>query len=171
MRIKLGIVAAAAGTIAAATATAALASPGPSVHSAPAPTTPTATATLPTTTASPTLPGYAKPVSKRTITLTVADNGKTIHVARGKQVVVKLVVKVKHNPDATTWWHPVTESGEALEALSPALIAHPGVTDARYRAIAKGEATLSSSRAVCPQHSDKPACHSMQGWQVTVDVR
>jgi hypothetical protein len=46
-----------------------------------------------------------------------------------------------------------------------------GVTNARSAAIAKGEATLSSSRPLGPQNSSAPTCHSMQSWQVTIDVR
>jgi len=107
----------------------------------------------------------------KTITLTAADNGRTVHVTRGEEVRVKLAVKLKQNPDPTTWWHAVTESGDALEALPQTLMAMRGVTLGRYRADAKGEATLTSSRAICPQHPGAPTCHSMQGWNVTVDVR
>jgi hypothetical protein len=115
--------------------------------------------------------GHGKPGHTKVIALTVADNGKTIHVVRGEAVMVKLAVTLKQNPDPTTWWHAVTESGDALKALPQTLMAARGVTIARYKAIAKGKATLSSSRAVCPQQSDTPTCHSVQGWQVTIDVR
>jgi hypothetical protein len=159
MRTKLGIVIAAAGTVAAATATGAFASPGTAVHPAAAHSTPAP------------LVGYSAPSQTGVTTLTVADNGKTIHVPRGRHILVRLAVNPKQNQDATTWWHGITESGDALKAQSPGIVARPGVTEARYEAIARGEATLSSSRAVCPQHPGAPSCHSMQGWQVTIDVR
>src|SRR3954453_3831407 len=46
-----------------------------------------------------------------------------------------------------------------------------GTTLGRYQAVARGEATLRTSRSVCPRHDTGPACHSMQHWNVTVDVR
>jgi len=112
-----------------------------------------------------------KPGHRKTVRLSVADNGKTIHVKRGQQIMVTLAVNLKHNPDASTWWHAVDESGNALKALPQTLMAMRGVTNARYQAVAKGKATLSSSRAVCPQHPGGPTCHSLQGWQVKIDVR
>jgi hypothetical protein len=120
-------------------------------------------------------PGYAaaeyRPAHPKVITLTAADNGRTVHVVRGEEVRVTLKVKLKQNPDPSTWWRPVTASGDALKALPQTLMARRGVTNGRYRAIAHGEATLSSSRAVCPTRPGAPTCHSMRGWQVTIDVR
>ena len=140
-------------------------------HSAPAHATPTATTSPAPTATGHSVPGHGKPGHPKAITVTSADNGKTIHVARGERVMVTLAVNLKHNPDATTWWHAITESGGALKELPQTFMVPRGVTAARYDAIAAGKATLSSTRAVCPTHSGAPTCHSMQSWHVTIDVR
>jgi hypothetical protein len=116
-------------------------------------------------------PGYGKPAHPKVLTLVAADNGRTIHVSRGEQIMVKLAVKVKQSPDPKTWWRPVTVSGDALKALPQTLMARRGMTLARYRVVGSGQAKLSSSRPICPQEPDAPACHSMLGWQVTLDAR
>lgn len=163
------IVAGAVGSAAAATA--AIASPATSVHPRPALTTPAQGSPTRTAAAGHSNPGHGKPDHVKVITLTVHDNGKTIRVSRGEQIRVTLAVDLKQNPDASTWWHAVTESGGALKPLPQTLMAARGVTNARYQVTAKGRATLSSSRAVCPSHSGAPACHSMQSWQVKITVR
>lgn len=132
--------------------------------------TATTSAPAPTATAH-VIPGHGKPGHPKVITLTVADNGKTIHVVLGEQVAVRLAVKLKHNPTAATWWHAVTESGETLKVLPSKSMAQRGVTKARYDAVAPGNATLSSSRTGCPSHPGTPTCHSMQSWQVSIEVR
>src|SRR3954452_21464889 len=179
MRIRLMIITGAVGSVAAATA--AIASPATPVHPRPTHTTPAAVTSAngraalgsPTRTAAPghSNPGHGKPGHVRVINLTVHDNGKTIRVSRGEQIRVTLAVDLKQNPDASTWWHTVTESGGALKPLPQTLMAARGVTNARYQVIAKDRATLSSSRAVCPSHWGAPACHSMQRWQVKITVR
>ena len=110
-------------------------------------------------------------MTARTITLTATDNGRHVRVHRGDTVQVLLRADPRANPDPTTWWRAIDESGPALRALPQTAISIRGTTRGRYRAAARGEATLSSSRPVCPRHGTGPTCHSMQGWNVTVDVR
>ena len=104
----------------------------------------------------------------KTITLTAADNGRIVHVHRGEYVSVRL--RLAPRTDPTTWWHGIGESGRALKVLPQTAMAMRGTTLGRFRAVARGEATLESSRSVCPQHGTGPTCHSMQGWHVTVEV-
>lgn len=106
----------------------------------------------------------------KTVTLTVADNGRHIWVHRGENVLVRLRVDPRRNPDPTTWWRAIDESGHSLRARPQTAISIRGLTRGRYQAVARGQATLSSSRSVCPQNGTGPTCHSMQGWNVTVDV-
>ena len=105
----------------------------------------------------------------KTITLTAADNGRHIHVHRGEYVLVGL--RLDPRTDPTTWWHAIDESGRPLRTLPQIAMSMRGTTLGRFRAVARGEATLESSRSVCPQHGAGPTCHSMQGWHVTVEVR
>jgi hypothetical protein len=103
------------------------------------------------------------------ITLTAADNGRHVRVRRGAHIKVRLLVDPSQDP--TTWWRPVDETGRALRALPQTLPAIRGTTLGRYKAVARGTATLSSARAACPQTGSGPTCHAIQGWTVTVDVR
>jgi hypothetical protein len=114
-------------------------------------------------------PAVAAPAS--VVTLTVADNGRQVRVHRGTHIMVRLAVNPHQDPDPTTWWHAVSESGPALRARPQTLMAARGRTLGHYLAVARGTATLSSSRAVCPQTGTGPTCHAMQGWNVTVEVR
>jgi hypothetical protein len=185
--MKLGIVTAVVGAVAAATASAALAAPSVSaptgaaggtspaaqpVKAEPATAQPVKAepATAQPVTARPDTAQSHRPPHGRTVRLTAADNGRTIRVARGEQIDVTLAVKPAAD-DATTMWHPIAESGRALTELSPPFFTPRGVTEARYLAAARGKATLTSSRAVCPQHPGAPSCHAMLGWRVTVRVR
>ncbi len=164
-----------------AAATAAIASPATSARGRSALTTPAPVTSVrgtsaqgsPTSTAAPghSNPDHGRPGHVKVFTLTVHDNGKTIRVSPGEQIRITLAVDLKQNPDASTWWHAVTQSGGALKPMPQTLMAARGVTNARYQAIAKGRSMLSSSRAVCPSRSGAPACHSMQGWQVKITVR
>jgi hypothetical protein len=106
-----------------------------------------------------------------TITLTGADNGRHVRVHRGEHVIVRLSVDLRRNPDPATWWRSITESGPALRVRPQTLFLVRGVTRSSYQAVARGEATLSSSRAACPPSDHSPTCFAMQGWSVTVDVR
>ena len=122
----------------------------------------------------PTKPAYQKPAQVKavsSVTLTEADNGRAVRVHMGEQILVRLAVNPRRDPDPTTWWRAVDESGSALQARPQTALAIRGLTRGRYRAVAGGEATLSSSRAVCPPTGPGPACHAMRGWSVTVDVR
>jgi hypothetical protein len=124
------------------------------------------------TTALVAAPGTADAATRaaRTVTLTVADNGRHIRVHKGENVLVRLRVDPRQNPDPTTWWRAIDESGHSLRARPQTAISIRGLTRGRYQAVARGQATLSSSRSVCPQNGTGPTCHSMQGWNVTVDV-
>lgn len=105
----------------------------------------------------------------RSITLTDADSGRRVYLRRDTYVLVSL--RVGPHSDSTTWWRGISEHGRALQVRPQTAMSMRGVTLARFQAVARGEATLSSSRAVCPQHGTGPTCHSMQSWSVTVDVR
>ena len=107
----------------------------------------------------------------RRITLTAGDNGRRIRMRRGEYVLVRLRVDPRTSPEPTTWWRAIGESGRPLTARPQTAVSVRGLTRGRYQAVARGEAILSSSRSVCPQHRNGPMCHSMQRWNVTVDVR
>ena len=177
MKIKVMLAIAAMATVAATPATAVAAAPAPPkpASAKPTPAKPTPVKPTPTTptpaTAKPTTakPTTAKPASR--VTLTVADNGRQVRVHRGEQVLVRLSVNPRRDPDPTTWWRAIDESGRALQARPQTAIAIRGTTRGRYQAVARGTAVLSSSRAVCPAQNNGPTCHALQGWSVTVDVR
>ena len=116
-------------------------------------------------------PGTAEGATVKRITLTIRDNGRHIRVHLGDNVLVRLRVNPHTSPDPTTWWRPIAEDGGSLTVRPQTAMSVRGTTLGRYRAVARGEATLSSTRSVCPQHGNGPTCHSMQGWNVTVDVR
>jgi hypothetical protein len=113
----------------------------------------------------------ASAYGRSTVTLTASDNGHTVRVHRGTWINVLLQVNPQQSPSRSTWWNTVAESGRALSARPQTLMLVRGTTMGRFRAVARGEATLSSTRAVCPTVPGQPTCHSMQGWSVTVDVR
>jgi len=173
MRFRMAVAIAAAVipvAIAAAPISAGASTPTPTK---PAPTKPAPTKPAPTKPA-PTKPAYQKPAQVKavsSVTLTEADNGRAVRVHMGEQILVRLAVNPRRDPDPTTWWRAVDESGSALQARPQTALAIRGLTRGRYRAVAGGEATLSSSRAVCPPTGPGPACHAMRGWSVTVDVR
>jgi hypothetical protein len=124
--------------------------------------------TAPTTTAR----AWQSPApAVRTTTLTVGDNGRRIRVRRGEDVLVRLRVDPRTSPDPRMWWRAIGEFGRPLTARPQTAVSVRGMTRGRYRAVARGEARLSSSRSVCRRHGNGPTCHSMQRWAVTVDVR
>ena len=172
MKIKVILTIAAMATVAATPATALAAAPAPPKPASAKPTSAKPTPAKPTP-ATPTpataKPTTAKPASR--MTLTVADNGRQVRVHRGEQVLVRLSVNPRRDPDPTTWWRAIDESGRALQARPQTAIAIRGTTRGRYQAVARGTAVLSSSRAVCPAQNNGPTCHALQGWSVTVDVR
>ena len=187
MKIKVMLAIAAMATVAATPATAVAAAPAPpkpaSAKPTPAKPTPAKPASATPTPAKPTpatptpatpTPATAKPTAAKPasrMTLTVADNGRQVRVHRGEQVLVRLSVNPRRDPDPTTWWRAIDESGRALQARPQTAIAIRGTTRGRYQAVARGTAVLSSSRAVCPAQNNGPTCHALQGWSVTVDVR
>jgi len=116
-------------------------------------------------------PAPAAPPGHASITLTVADNGRHVWVRRGDDVLVWLSVDIRQNPDPATWWRPIDESGPALRARPQIALPVRGSTLGRFRAVARGEATLSSSRALCAPRTNGPVCHAIQGWGVTLHVR
>jgi len=122
---------------------------------------------MPALAATPPPAGYA--AMKPAITLTLADNGRHVRAHRGERINVRLSVDPSWDP--SIWWRPIDEDGRALRARPQTLFAMRGTTLGRYTAVARGEATLSSARAACPQTSNGTACHAMLGWSVTVDVR
>jgi hypothetical protein len=105
------------------------------------------------------------------ITLTVADNGRTIRVRRGQQIDVLLKVDPRQFPDRSTWWSGIVEYGAALSVRPQTQMLVRGAAGADFRAVGHGEAALSSTRRPCPAVPGKPTCHSMQAWQVMVEVR
>lgn len=106
-----------------------------------------------------------------TIALTVADNGRRVRVHRGDHILVHLAVDPSRYPDPASWWGAVAESGRALRARPQTMMPVRGATLGHYRAVARGQATLSSTRPACPPQPSGPTCHALLAWSVTVDVR
>jgi hypothetical protein len=106
-----------------------------------------------------------------TVKLTNADNGRHVRVHRGQRISVVLAVDPKQDPEPTTWWHSISEQGAALSVRPQTWMPVRGVTMGRFKAVVRGEATVSSARAVCPSSPNRPICHAVQGWSVVIDVR
>ncbi|MDT5036425.1 MAG: hypothetical protein QOE03_1610 [Micromonosporaceae bacterium] len=105
------------------------------------------------------------------ITLTEADNGKQVCVARHGTVMIRLRVAGATGTGPGQRWSPITASGPSLREQPQPLIAVRGVTTARYRAVTQGRTWLSSSRPLCRPSHGRPFCHSLAGWHATVIVR
>ena len=99
------------------------------------------------------------------ITLTTADDGKTVQLSPGQSLAVRL------DPAGGMSWHIPATDGAALR-LASASGGYPrvGPALATFAAVAPGRVRLHSiTDAVC-LHS-QPACTMVQrGWQVTVVV-
>jgi hypothetical protein len=121
--------------------------------------------------AAPSRPACAHP-SGRVVTLRTTDDGETLCVHRGQRITVTLVVDPVEGTVPEQWWHPVELSGAGLTVLPNTLMAVRGTTLARYRATARGRATLSSLRHPCaPPPPGSVSCDTIQSWSVTILVR
>ena len=110
--------------------------------------------------------------SRSLITLTSADNARTICARRGGRVEVALTVDWRQAPAPEQWWQPVSLSGTALTALPDTVMPRSGTTLARYHVTTRGTATLSSTRQVCaPPPTGGASCLAMESWSATVVVR
>lgn len=144
------------------------ASPSPSSSSAsPSPSgsvTPPAPSTSPaspSTSATPT--DCARTV---TLTLTVADNGRTVCLVKGGDIWVNLDGS-KDRP-----WSPVKVTGTAvLEARNSGFVLLPGDAGAVYEATGNGDARLTSFRPLCAGGPNRVPCTGLVRWTVTVLVR
>jgi len=106
------------------------------------------------------------------ITLTSADNGRTVCVRRAGRVEVALAVDPAQAPVPEQWWDPVSLDGTALTVLPNTRMPQRGTTLAHFRATSRGTANLSSSRHPCPPPPpDGASCMAMESWSATVIVR
>ncbi|MFI5685703.1 hypothetical protein [Streptomyces sp. NPDC051636] len=97
--------------------------------------------------------------------LGVADNGRTVCLAKGQMIRLTLD-GTKDRP-----WKPVTADGGALKAANPGFVLQPGDAVAAFEAVAPGTAHLTSSRPLCASRPGQVSCKGIQGWTVTVQVR
>ncbi|MPY35111.1 hypothetical protein FNH09_28870 [Streptomyces adustus] len=142
-----------------------------SPSSSPSATTPSSA--LPSTPSSASEPGTpsgtppASPACTSHMELTAADNGRAVCLTRGGQIRLTLD-GTRERP-----WSPVTASGDALKAANPGIAVLPGDAVAAYDAVTGGDAKLTSSRPMCPQHGSpgQMSCKSIEEWTVAVTVR
>lgn len=101
------------------------------------------------------------------VTVTEADNGKTLCVTPGATVGVVLQA-----PGTTTTWSAVTADSDVLMPLNvtgPGPTIDPGDVAAFFTAKHPGVVHLSSSRPACGGNGHVK-CHAVLGFEVTVTV-
>ncbi|MER5430828.1 hypothetical protein [Streptomyces sp. NPDC002588] len=99
--------------------------------------------------------------------LTAADSGRTVCLAVGGQLRLKL--------DGTTarpWSTVATTGDDALKATNAGAVLLPGDAVAAYDAVAAGTARLTATRPLCAQPTapGQVSCKAIQEWTVTVRV-
>ena len=101
------------------------------------------------------------------VTVTEADNGKTVCVVRGTRIAVLL------RATTSSRWAPVAGEGTVLTRAAAGRGSLPvGVTGAFYTASRAGEEQLDSSRAACPSATPGTVrCGAVIAYTVTIDVR
>lgn len=99
------------------------------------------------------------------ITLTMADDGKTVELPPGQSLAVRL------DPAGGMSWHIPATDGAALR-LASASGGYPlvGPTLATFTAVAPGRVRLHSITDAACLHSQPPCTMVQRGWQVTVVV-
>jgi hypothetical protein len=105
-----------------------------------------------------------------TISLDDRANGRHLRVCKGARLTVVLHAPDADSPD--TWWQPITTDGRAIQPdpYHPHILPARGVTVGFFRASHHGEATLRSTRRVCPTGPTGPTCHAVLSWQVDVAI-
>lgn len=145
------------------------ASPAPT--SASGPVSPSGRASSPPSVASvvppvpvvtPPPPLTAAPPTPGQVTLTVADNGRTVHVVVGQHLMVDL-----QGPPFDPWSQPTSSNAAVLQAQPSGVTATNGSAVARFLAASNGQSRLSSAETP----SCRPACElPSRLWTVTVIV-
>jgi hypothetical protein len=104
----------------------------------------------------------------RDVRLDTGDNGRAIRVCDGDRIDVAL-----RAPMRGPLWSPIHVDGDAvqMDRHHPRVFPARGMTVGFFVAVHRGQATLTSTRPVCPPNPGGPTCHSMQGWKVDVTVR
>jgi hypothetical protein len=108
--------------------------------------------------------GHARPPAV-SVTLTVADSGRTVRLAVGRTLAVVLLRQ------GGFAWHPALADGAALTRVN-AGGGYPGQQPARaeFRAVSQGRAVLRAVDDTACLHA-RPSCEVAQRlWQVTVIV-
>jgi hypothetical protein len=104
----------------------------------------------------------------RTVTLTGADSGRAVSVARGEVVRVELA-GVREGGDTWAWSAPRAADPDVLERTASGTPAG-GDTYGTFRAVAAGTSDLTSTRRCVPGPGH--ICpHVILAWRATVTVR
>ena len=112
-------------------------------------------------------PGCAQGVQTGTVTLTEADQGRTVCVAAGTDVEVYL-----RAPRAGQQWsQPVPDRTILQPQASGKRALQLGVTAGFYRAVSPGQARITAQLAPCKGPKPGPACDAVQLYEVTVVIR
>jgi hypothetical protein len=150
----------------------ACAAPGPtpsgSPAAAPAGTAPSTSSSAPSNSAGgPADAGCPQGVQSGTVTLTEADQGRTVCVATGTDVEVYL-----RAPRAGQQWsEPVPDRTILQPHASGKGALQMGVTAGFYRAVAPGQARITAQLAPCRGPKPGPECDAIQLFEVTVVIR
>jgi hypothetical protein len=107
------------------------------------------------------------PAKTKVITLQDVDTGKTVCARRGAVISVYL-----HAPPNEDRWQPILASnGHVLVVKPSGRLALPiGVTGAVYQVVARGRASLSSSRPPCLPPA-RVGCDAAHSWSARVVTR
>jgi hypothetical protein len=106
------------------------------------------------------------PTETTTITLTEADNGRTVCARISQRIEIYL-----HGTQANPW-SPITAGGAQLRsAASGKLSLQVGVTGAVFTTVAAGQVDVVSSRPMCSPSSAGSGCSGTAEFRVTVSVR
>lgn len=102
------------------------------------------------------------------VTISEADNGKTICVGTGSEVGVLL-----HGTEQEKWSRPEADQNQNLlvSKASGKLMIPMGVSGAYFAADHAGTVKVHSSRPSCPATTPgSMSCHSLQNFEVTITI-
>ncbi|WP_428935361.1 hypothetical protein [Streptomyces sp. ACT015] len=145
--------------------------PSPTSSAPPTAATSAAPTTPPVPSVTPPPPASSRPAATPSrgcappAELGAGDGGRTVCVAVGGTVRVRL------DGSGERPWRALAVGGEGLRAANSGLVILPGDATGAYRAVAAGTARLSSSRPLCPTGDGRVGCAGLQEWSVTVVVR
>jgi hypothetical protein len=106
-------------------------------------------------------------VQTGTVTLTGADQGRTVCVAAGTHVEVYL-----RTPRAGQQWSPPVPDRTILQPEASGKGAlQMGVTAGFFRAVTPGQARITAQLAPCRGPKPGPMCDAVQLFEVTVVIR